>query len=118
VAIKEKYINMEPNSEKETKFQALPTTEGFEHLEAAAGDNSLTFQDPSIPPTMTHNELKPPAYIWENIKSILDEQDRVKAITQNANSFSSANVRQTSDRVVLLYAAIIMVVGVFMLQVI
>jgi hypothetical protein len=61
---------------------------------------------------MNRKETQPPAYIWDRIASVLDEQDRMKALAENKVVCAPAN-KGEKKKFFFYAAAVILVGGVF-----
>lgn len=103
---------MKPNVVKKTNFQSIKATEAGTSLKMENADRSFSFQDFTLPPTMNQKEIQPPAYIWDRIAGVLDEQDRMKTLSD----ISKPN-NKPAPKKFFLYAAVVMMVGAVVLSV-
>ena len=107
---------MKPNTITKTNFQTISANQNRDSLKTGNSDNPFSFQDFTVPLQMTHQEIKPPAYVWDRIASVLDEQDRLKALSQNENIATPVIENYENDRRFIWYAAVVMIVGTIVVQ--
>ena len=100
---------MKPNAIKKTDFQAMDAKESNDSLKLRKADHSLSFEEFTSPEPMNRKEAQPPAYIWDRIASVLDEQDRMKALAEDKHS--SATPNKGEKKKFFFYAAVAMFLG-------
>jgi hypothetical protein len=111
---------MKPSAITKTHFQTIPVANNWESLKTENRENPFSFQDFTIPPAMLHQEVEPPAYIWDKIASVLDAQDRIKAEQPEPAhiSITASHARIPNNRRFILFAALVMLTGAIILSVI
>ncbi len=101
---------MKPNIISKTNFQSLPSGNNWEGLKSERVNTSFTFQEFSLPQTMTQQDVEPPVHVWDKIVSVLDEQDRKKNVAQIQSKVVPA--RKFNDKIkLLIYATALLVIG-------
>lgn len=109
---------MKPDPITTTNFQTIPIITNWEGLKSEPVESPFSFQDFTLPETMPQQEVAPPPYIWDRIASVLDAQDRLKAVTQPAPVIPSESTKVPNNRKFILYAAVAMLIGAIILSVI
>jgi hypothetical protein len=107
---------MKPNPITKSNFQTISPNESRDSLKTKNLDNPFSFQDFTVPQPMTHQDVQPPSYIWDRIATVLDEQDRVKALSQMDSRLTPVTDETEDDRKFIWYAAAVMLVGVIVIQ--
>ena len=111
---------MKPNKSITPDFHTFPVSTKREGLRKTEIDNPLSFQNITVPHSMTQQEVAPPAYMWDRIAKVLDEQDRTKGKpSMGSYSLSHANVKVAeSSKKIIFYAALAVVAGAIILTVV
>lgn len=107
---------MKPNPITKSNFRTIQSNEGLDSLKNQSLDNPFSFQDFTVPQPMTHQEVQPPSYIWDRIATVLDEQDRMKALSQSDLQITPVLEETIDDRKYIWYAAAVMLAGVIVIQ--
>jgi hypothetical protein len=105
---------MKPNTVKKTNVQTIKAVEANNSLKMRNADHSFGFEDFTLPQPMNKKEIQPPAYIWDKIASVLDEQDRMKTWS---DSSAFAKPQKAKPKRFFLLAAFVMMVGAVVLSV-
>lgn len=106
---------MKPNAVKKTNVQTIKAAAANDSLKMRNADHSFSFEDFTLPQPMSQKEIQPPAYIWDRIAGVLDEQDRMKALSET-NSFTKPK-QKSEPKKFFLYATVVMMVGAIVLYV-
>ena len=106
---------MKPNPITKSNLQTISPNQSRDSLKTRNLDNPFSFQDFTVPQPMTHQEVQPPSYIWDRIATVLDEQDRMKALSQTDSRLTAFDETE-DDKKFIWYAAAVMLVGVIVIQ--